>query len=135
MSSPALVDNHMEKREHIISFRLNGEEAGHIDTASTGSRRKPGDWCRAVVLEKSNQAVPTPVKPRRCPARKLPTFDIQELARISGHLGKIGSNVNQLARVANTVGKIPETAILKIIHGEITIAKDTIKHTLEGGAS
>lgn len=124
----------MGRREHIISFRLTGEEAGQIGAMSASTGRTVGDWCRAVALNEAGQAVPVPIKPRRCPARKLPSLDVQELARISGHLGKIGSNVNQLAKIANTIGKVPQTATLKIIHGEITTAKANIQDVLSGSA-
>jgi hypothetical protein len=123
----------MSKREHIISFRLTNEEAGHIDTASASSGRTTGDWCRAVALGLAKQSIPALVKPRRCSPRRLPTYDIQTLSKISGHLGKLGSNVNQLAKVANTVKKVPETATLKIIHAEIIRTKNTIQSVLFGG--
>jgi hypothetical protein len=124
----------MNNRKHIISFRLTGKEAGCVDMASAGAGRSTGDWSRAVFLDMANLSVPAPAKPRRCPPRRLPTYDFKELSKISGHLGKLGSNINQLAKVANSIGKIPDTAILKIIHSEITTSKDAIKEALSGGS-
>lgn len=37
----------------------------------------------------------------RAPRKKLPSPDRTELARLTGQLGKVGSNLNQLARHAN----------------------------------
>jgi hypothetical protein len=45
-------------------------------------------------------------KPPR--AARRPPVELMALSQVIGHLGKLGSNVNQIARVLNSGGEIPD---------------------------
>ena len=49
----------------------------------------------------------------------------QELARLMAAIGRIGSNVNQLARMANA-GSWPDSRLLKQACDDIRIMRDTL---------
>lgn len=42
-----------------------------------------------------------------------------ELARLLGHIGKIGSNVNQIAKIANTYRRPPSKSALSVMRKDI----------------
>ena len=98
-----------EPRDVVVAFRLTLQEAAHLDAAAQALRqpRTRGDFARASALHHAKARVPPPAKPIRRRARRLPALDTQLLAKILAQLGKIGSNVNQLARVSNSCGVPP----------------------------
>ena len=123
-----------ERRLHVVSFRLTDTEAAHVDAAAAAMRtpRSRQDWCRAAALHLAKAKVPTPPPPRRNPARRLPKADTRALAAVLGQLGKIGSNINQIARMANSTGRLPEEAVLRRAAGEIADAARQVRRVLEG---
>lgn len=118
----------------VVSFRLTPAQTAHIDAAVLGGkiRRTRSDWCRAVALYVAKQKVPEPVKPRRKPARRKPAADIEALARILGRIGKIGGNINQLARHANQGGDLPSKKALAEIADKIDQIRRTVQSVLAG---
>ena len=78
------------QREFVISFRVGGDEYEHIQTEADHAGVTVGTFARDVLVDAR-----APRRVRRPPAAKA------ELVRILGELGKIGSNVNQLAHKAN----------------------------------
>lgn len=79
------------QRQRIISFRVDKAEHERIKAEADRGGVTVGTFARDVLI--GSQA---PRRIRRPPTEKA------ELARILGELGKIGSNVNQLAAKANT---------------------------------
>lgn len=77
-------------RDRILTVRLTAEERAAIDEACEQAGLAAGSYARRALL-----GAPTPREVRRKPA------DRRELARILGALGKIGSNINQLAAASN----------------------------------
>ena len=69
-------------------FRL---ERAAIEHAAERAGLMPGSYARQALL-----GAPTPRQVRRPPVER------RELARLLGELGKIGGNLNQLAKAANT---------------------------------
>lgn len=124
-----------DRRDHVVSYRLTAAEAARIDAAAAAMTptRTRTDWCRAAALHLAKAKVPTPPPPRRNPPRRLPKADVQALATVLAALGKIGSNVNQVAKVANSSGRVPEVAILKRMAAEIASAVADVRRALEGG--
>lgn len=81
-----------EKRQRlsVISIRLDAEERARAKRLADKAGLALGAFARAAMLEN-----PGPRAQRRAPADK------DALLRILGHLGKLGSNVNQIARRLN----------------------------------
>ena len=77
-------------RSTHLTIRLTADERAAIDQAAEDAGLTAGSYARDRLLGGS-----APRQVRRPPA------DRKELARILGELGKIGSNLNQLAHSAN----------------------------------
>lgn len=122
------------KRDVVIAFRLTAIEAAHIDAAGVALRRprRRADFCRAAALHIARQRVPEPAKPIRLPPRRLPSVDTQLLSRTLGELGKLGSNVNQLARITNQRGAVPSVASLAAIARDVAAMRDAVAAALRG---
>ncbi|WP_395452498.1 plasmid mobilization protein [Azospirillum melinis] len=123
-----------EPRDVVISYRVTAAEAAHIDAAAakmTPARTRQ-DWCRAAALHAARIKVPKPPPPRRNPARRLPKADIRALAAVLAQLGKVGSNLNQMARRTNATGRLPEGPGLREALDEVTAAAGHVRAALEG---
>ena len=121
-------------RHVIVSFRLTQIEASRIDTASSLLKRPRtrADYCRATALYSSRQAVPAPALPVRHPPKRTPALDTRLLSSILADIGKVGSNVNQMAHVANTTRRLPAEQALIAIAKDITIIRSAISSALKG---
>ncbi len=83
------------QRSRLVAVRCTDAELATITTAAARAGMTVGAFMR-------HQAIGTP-GPR---ALRRPQVDRAELARVLAALGRFGSNVNQLARAANS-GDIP----------------------------
>ena len=122
------------KKDIVISFRVSAADAAHIDTAGEALKnpRYRSDFARAATLHFARQKVPAPVKPLRAPGRRKATADVQVLSRILGELGKIGSNVNQMARAFNQGGGEPSIEMLRGTAADLLEIKIAISEALTG---
>ena len=66
-------------------------------------------------------------------APRVSLADRQQFARILAEAGKIGSNVNQLARVANTNGDLPVARELESIWQEVSAIRAALMGALGRG--
>ena len=78
-------------RNRHLTIRLSTDERAAIDQAAERAGLMPGSYARQTLL-----GAPAPRQVRRPPVER------QELSRLLGELGRIGSNLNQIARAANT---------------------------------
>ncbi len=81
------------QRGRRITIRLTEAERAALDSAAERAGLSLGSHIRKVLLD-----APLPRQARRPPIEK------RELARLLGQIGKIGSNINQLAREVNSEG-------------------------------
>jgi hypothetical protein len=121
-----------DPRSIVVSIRLTPDEAAHLDAAGQALKHPRGrtDFCRAAALHAARARVPPPSKPIRRPARRMPALDTRLLGQILGQLGKIGGNVNQLARVANSTGTSP--VALSDLAAEVSAIRQAVVATLRG---
>lgn len=122
--------------DRIISFRVSGLDLAHIQAAGAAlaSPRSANDFARAATTHACRQKVPAPTKPARLPVRRKPTADVEALARVLAALGKVGSNLNQMARVANQRGALPTEATLRGIAEEVVATRNVVTAALSGEA-
>ncbi len=97
-----------------LSIRLSPEERADLTSRAERAGLSVGGYFRAAVLD-----VPLPRVSRR------PSADRAELARLLGAVGKIGSNVNQLAYVANT-GSWPDSRAIAQAVADIRWMRDSL---------
>jgi hypothetical protein len=86
------------QRQATLSARFNDEEARAVRTKAERAGLSVASLIRAAVLD-------LPLPDARAPKR--PSADLQAVARLLGELGKIGSNLNQIAKHANA-GRLTE---------------------------
>lgn len=78
-------------RDSVLPVRLSVDERAAVEAAAEKAGLTVSSYARQAML-----GAPAPRQVRRPPVER------RELARLLGELGKIGGNLNQLARTANT---------------------------------
>ena len=79
------------KRNKQLNLRLSPEEYKQIKDDADLMQITAGAYVRKVVLD-----APVPRQSRR------PSIEIQKLAHLLGQIHKIGCNINQIAKAANS---------------------------------
>lgn len=127
--------NDSNARAIIVSFRLTPAEAAHLDAAGAAlsDPRSRADFARAAALATAHAHVPDPPKAIRRPGRRKPTYDVELLSKILGQLGKIGSNLNQIAKTANSGGGGPSPRMLTDISMDMIEVRNAVRAALDGG--
>jgi hypothetical protein len=97
-----------DARTQFIAVRCTVTERSAITERATQSGLSVGAYLRSLAL-----GSPGPRAVRKPPVER------KELARLLGWLGKLGSNVNQLAHGFNRSRKTPGSAELIAIRGEV----------------
>jgi hypothetical protein len=93
LSDAALPMSHgseKRKRDTHLTIRLTKAERADIKAKADRKGLTEGSYARDVLLD-----APAPRQVRR------PPIERRELARLLGELGKVGSNINQLAKASN----------------------------------
>lgn len=109
------------KRQQLLPIRCTEEEAQELRAAKdAGGFDTMADFIRAKCL-------------RGTRSPRLPAFDRQQFARLLAEVGKVGSNVNQLARVANTNGELPAAHELEAIWQEVNAMRSALMGALSRG--
>lgn len=108
-----------DAKTHFISVRCTAKERAVIDEAATQAGLSIGAYLRALAL-----GHPGPRAVRR------PPIERKELARLLGHLGKVGSNLNQLAHAFNREHKMPGLAELNTIRKQVGEIRDALMMAL-----
>ena len=79
------------KRKYTINIRVSEEERNQLEEDATRAGLTVSSYARRLLLD-----APVPRQGKR------PHVNREELAKLLGHIGKIGSNINQIARAANS---------------------------------
>ncbi|MCP3385955.1 hypothetical protein NLM31_36765 [Bradyrhizobium sp. CCGUVB4N] len=104
-----------DAKTSFISMRCTAEERDRIDEAARQAGLSIGAYLRALALGDAG--------PR---AVRRPPIERKELARLLGHLGKIGSNINQLAYAFNRDRRIPGLAELAALRQQMVEMRDAL---------
>ncbi len=113
---PKTDRNDSKRRTERITIRLTRKERQQIEDDAALMGITVGAYVRKVLLE-----APVPRQSRR------PSVETQTLAHLLGHIGKIGSNLNQLARAANTNIPYEQRALQSELEALKDIRKDIKK--------
>jgi hypothetical protein len=106
-------------KNSFISVRCTAKERTTIDEAATQAGLSIGAYLRALAL-----GHPGPRAVRR------PPIERKELARLLGHLGKVGSNLNQLAHAFNRDGQKPSLTELTTMRQQVGELRDALMKAL-----
>ena len=108
-----------DAKNSFISVRCTAAERAKIDEAARQAGLSIGAYLRSLALGRAG--------PR---AVRRPPIERKELARLLGHLGKVGSNVNQLAYAFNRDRRIPGLAELTAIRQQVGELRDALMKAL-----
>src|SRR5580704_9061706 len=108
-----------DAKTSFISVRCTAKERSQIDETARQAGLSIGAYLRALALGSAG--------PR---AVRRPPIERKELARLLGHLGKVGSNLNQLAHAFNREAKVPGLGELKAIRLYVVELRDAVMEAL-----
>jgi hypothetical protein len=109
-------------KQAFIAVRCTAQERQAISEAAAKSGLAVGAYLRATAL-----GSPGPRAVRRPPIERT------ELARLLGHLGKVGSNINQLAYGYNRSGTLPGFPEMLAIRREVGQMREALMKALGRG--
>lgn len=92
------------QRTRVVQVRLSEAEYAEIASRADAALLTPASYVRDAVLD-----APAPR------ARRRPAVEAVQVARVLAQLGKIGSNLNQLARQANAGLPVPRDALARAL--------------------
>lgn len=109
-----------DRRPSPFPIRLTDEERAEAEARAERAGLSLGGFFKAAALDSS--------PPRRARVRH-PTADRVMLGQLMAHVGKIGSNVNQLAFQANT-GSWPDRFAIEEAAADVKWMRNTIMEAL-----
>ena len=92
------------KRAKVLQVRLSPDELAEIEAQANRAELTPASYARSILL-----SAPAPR------ARRRPAVETQEVARLLGELGKVGSNLNQIAHRLNAGDAIGSASIAEAV--------------------
>lgn len=114
------------RRHFTASTRYTPEEWERVDAVAKSLGLTVGQYQRAAVL--SAQGLPLPKVRRRPPA------DAAELRQVLAALGKIGSNVNQVAAAVNAGQQVAADELAAALRS-VADMRAAVMRAIEGGGS
>jgi hypothetical protein len=108
-----------DAKTSFISIRCTAKDHALITEKAAAAGLKNGSFLRSLAL-----GTPGPRAARRPPVER------QELARLLGHLGKVGSNLNQLAHAFNRDRRVPGADELNAIRQQVGELRDALMKAL-----
>jgi hypothetical protein len=109
------------RRRRVKSVRFSPEELARLEADAARAGLTVGSYVRFVVLQ-----APVPRQARRPPVER------ELLSKALGELGKVGSNVNQIAKHLNSGRSVPDFDIAAAL-AELHVAKDELMAALGRG--
>lgn len=113
-----MADQNKPRRPPPLSVRLTDEERAELERRAERSGLTLGGYFKSAVFN-----TPPPPQSRRPPA------DRAELGKLLVAIGRIGNNVNQLAKVANA-GSWPEAKDLEKARADIRWIRQALMKAL-----
>jgi hypothetical protein len=108
-----------DAKTSFISIRCTAKDHAVIDENATRAGLSIGAYLRVLALGTAG--------PR---AVRRPPVERKELARLLRHLGKVGSNLNQLAHAFNRNGWVPAFAELNSMRRQVAEMRDALMAAL-----
>jgi len=107
------------KTSKILSFRLTPDEHQQLIAVSSVSGLGLPTFVRRAALQAAALPIPTY-------EGKTPNKTAADYTKILGAIGKLGNNLNQLSRLANSKKSLPEQKELRILFAEIRALRQDI---------
>lgn len=111
-----------DAKDKFIVVRCTLAQRTAIEEAGRAAGYKVGPYLRTLAL-----GSPGPRAVRRLPVER------EHLARVLGEIGKLGSNVNQIAKWSNTEKSAPSSAELAQMRADIAAMRAEVMKALDRG--
>ena len=111
-----------DARDAWVHVRCSASEHAAITSKAESAGLSVGAYLRTLAIGTAG--------PR---AIRRPPVEREELARLLGEIGKLGSNVNQIARVVNTTGDKRAEHDLGAIAGDVQVMRSALMKALGRG--
>jgi hypothetical protein len=108
-----------DPKDSFITVRCTAQDHAAIDEQATKAGLSVAAYLRALAL-----GAPGPRAVRRPPVERV------ELAKLLGAVGKLGGNVNQIAKAVHTTRNLPSWSELAAIQQEIAQIREAIFRAL-----
>lgn len=108
-----------EHRTEYLRVRLTKDEMEQLKRDADTAAVSVSDIARAQILN-----APIPKRARR------KSVDHEALARVLQQLGKLGTNLNQLAKVANASGDLSHVRDVRGLKAELETIRDEVRGAL-----
>jgi hypothetical protein len=111
-----------DPKNRFIAVRCTDDQHTTISAAADQAGLSIGAYLRALAV-----GMPGPRSVRR------PPIERKELARLLAHIGKLGSNINQVAKAANTTRNLPSWSELAVMREDIRMMRTAVLKALNYG--
>lgn len=88
------------QRQRSLNIRMTDAELAEIEAKANDLELAPSSYARMILLDSP--------PPR---ARRKPSVEVESVAKVLAQLGKIGSNINQIAHALNANVPVHPAAI------------------------
>ena len=105
-----------------IAVRLTDDDHSFLEQTAKDAGLSVGAFLRTIALGTAGAR-----------AVKRPPIDRKQLAKLLGEIGKLGSNVNQIARWANTDRAAPSFAEIVSMREDIAAMRAEVMKALDRG--
>tara|TARA_B100000073_G_scaffold347827_2_gene363529 strand:- start:3258 stop:3767 length:510 start_codon:yes stop_codon:yes gene_type:complete len=107
-----------KKRPAPFSLRLSFNERQELEQRAENAGVTMGSYCKYAIFD-----IPPPRRAKR------PVRDKAELAQLLGAVGKIGNNLNQIARQLNVHGSVEVSELQRALE-DLTLIRESVMKAL-----
>ncbi len=111
-----------EAKGRRIAVRITDDDHSFLEQSASLAGLSIGAFLRTVALGTAGAR-----------AVKKPRIEREQLAKLLGEIGKLGSNVNQIARWANTDKRAPDDRVLALMREDIAAMRAEVMKALDHG--
>jgi hypothetical protein len=111
-----------DTKEKFIAVRCTLDDHAFIGETAAQAGMSIGAFLRTVALGRAGAR-----------AVKRPRIESEQLAKLLGEIGKLGSNVNQIAKWANTDRAAPSAAEIARMREDISAMRAEVMKVLDRG--
>jgi hypothetical protein len=111
-----------DAKDKIIMVRCTNVQHASIEQSAAEAGYKVASYLRTLAL-----GSPGPRAMRQAPV------DTEKLAHLLGEIGKLGSNVNQIARYCNTAKQPADARMLSLMQTDIAAMRGAVMEALGRG--
>ncbi len=111
-----------DTKEKFIAVRCTLDDHAFIGETAAQAGMSIGAFLRTLALGTAGAR-----------AVKRPHIEREQLAKLLGEIGKLGSNVNQIARWANTDKRAPDDRVLALMREDIAAMRGEVMKALDHG--